>query len=137
MYLLLGKEHFVNVIRSYFNPFIKIKNMISLLSNDNISNLVKLSNSLETIESNSYGDVYIEFKSNVIIKANQSIVVSAKDELVSCYKRGSFSPNFDVMELINIKDLNNSIIRLQKKIPIIENITRLNINKWSDKSPKE
>lgn len=128
---LLTENVITKKIISISNRLNRIKSIVKILTSPEMEKLIKIGNSIKTVETNEYNDLYIEFRSNVILNVPKSIIASAKDEVVLGYTKGSFSPNFNFMELVNTKDLNNSVIRIRKKIPAVEYITRLNIVKWS------
>jgi len=128
---LLTENVITKKIISISNRLNRIKSIVKILTSPEMEKLIKIGNSIKTVETNEYNDLYIEFRSNVILNVPKSIIASAKDEVVLGYTKGSFSPNFNFMELVNTKDLNNSVIRIRKKIPAVEYMTRLNIVKWS------
>ncbi len=109
------KQFFIEKTKIYFRPLITIGKIISMLNNGKLLELLKISDSINRVETNSYGDLYIELKSNVITTVNGSTVLINKDEFITSYKHGAFGPKFDVEELVNIKELDNSIVKIVKK----------------------
>ncbi|MEO5350431.1 MAG: hypothetical protein H7836_12395 [Magnetococcus sp. YQC-3] len=69
--LIIKLNNLSNFINSAISPLKKIKN--------NIVNLIKILNSIEEIKTNDSKELYIKFKSNLIIETNGSQLFYTKE----------------------------------------------------------
>jgi len=122
MNLIPSKQFFIEKTKLYFRPLTTLFYFISIFNNGKLLQAIQIINSIKNVETNKDGDVYIEFKNNVILDVNGSVVVNTKHELIVSYVHGSFAPDFNVDKLINKKDINGSIISLIAKRKEVSNI---------------
>ena len=116
------RVYFIEKAKEILKPLVTIWYFLKMLNNGKLLELLKICNTIERVESNKDGDLYIGFKNNVILNINGSTVIVNKEEFIMSYKFGAFSPDFNVEELVNIKDINGSVIKLVQKRRTVENI---------------
>ena len=95
-------------INYIFNPIIKI------------SKLFKILNSVEDVKVSEQGDLYIKMKRNLLISVPGSTVMINKNDFILGYSKGALSPDFNIEELVNIEDINGSILTIVRKNQEVE-----------------
>ena len=120
--MITHRQYFVSKTKQCLNPFITIGKILTMLSNGKLLELLKIGESIQRVESNKDGDLYIEFKNNIITAVNGSNVLINKEEFIVSYRHGAFSPNFKVEELVNIRELDKSIIKIVRKRKEVEQL---------------
>lgn len=127
------KDFIIEKTKLYFRPLTTLFKFIQVLNNGTLLEGLKILSAIEKVETNSDGDLYIGFKNNVIFNVNGSTVFNNHHELIVGYDHGSFGPDFSVDELVNISDINGSIISLVKKRKEIENLKTTNKQDFVEK----
>lgn len=118
MYLLEALTHRKYIIeksKQYLKPFTTIGKLLTMLGNGKLLEILKISDSIARVETNKNGDLYIELNNNLITAVNGSTVLINKEEFIVSYSHGAFAPNFNVEQLVNVKELDKSIIRIVRK----------------------
>lgn len=121
------KKKYIRFKSKLLIPFVTIANLVKVLFNGKLNMLLSTIDTVSDFKVNKEGDLYIEFKSNLVINTKGSVVMyTAEGEHIISAKFATHQPEFNVSSFIRKHNIGGTIISLthRRRLEELEQINK-------------